>query len=253
MSPPPIFLAIIATTSLTALSMIYIVLERKRQKVRQRNRQVNIQASDRHQALSSDAKQHFEEYVMGTLNKEERKRIVCQTFGNLLLTAAGALPILSTVVHSPAAVQMMSIGASLALLILKVFSLERHSFAHDRAAYLINAEIGSWLSASGPYLGLTPEQAYSTLSTAARVVLDNDQTSFVGSPNSTGAGDPTRLPDSLSVAPAVVPPGTLPVEWSASKDGTIAHDFEIIPDTSWAQWQADSLADADCAEITQYG
>jgi hypothetical protein len=181
---------------------------------------------------------------------------------------------LSTIVDNNDTQKLLSFGASFSAFIVGLFAMSKYTVEHRRTGFLIEKALDAWLVGNGEFSGLTKTDAFRELVNQIQIILDTNETSFVGSGsvplNLFDQDEPTEgptiasddplfeyadvfqdAPNNLRTRPiaamgverieAVIPEHEL---------DTVTYSAAIDPQ-DFPAWQAEQLAATEYDEITQ--
>lgn len=176
-----IFVLVTSILTVALVVLLYLRRELRMQKERHKIRRSDYGSSAKIQALAPDELAVFHRRIMRNLDLADRKRLIFQIVQNTLLVLAGLLPMLSTIVDSNATQKLLSFGASFSAFIVGLFSMSKYTVEHRRTGFLIEKALDSWLVGNGDFKGLTKADAFRELVNQVQIILDTNETSFVGS------------------------------------------------------------------------
>jgi hypothetical protein len=176
---------------LSVLVFGYIKVELHLLRKHHTERNTEIVATPKYQALHGDMKMTFSGYVIRNMNRADRKKVVFQVFRNVFLFVGGLAPVFAMVSTDTDTQKVLNAIASLSVLFLGVLSIERYASEHRRSGYLIDSLIQEWRSEIGDFANRTPEDAFRQLVRRTKEILDTGETSFIGS----GAGTEKVAPE----------------------------------------------------------
>jgi hypothetical protein len=175
------------------LTTIYLKIKFADLRTKQAARQSEIAITSKVTELSVEERTVLHGYVFAFLERAERKKLIYQTWFNVLTILTGVLSVVATLTNEELVQRTGSGTAAISTLLVACFSVAENAVTHRRNAYMISALLYKWVSGAGIF---QEDSSLRRLVQEVEVILDSVETSFVGAggPQNVPARDPRDLP-----------------------------------------------------------